>query len=163
MLMSLFLLFLGKYSNSWYWNDIDRNACWHIERKYPIFNEDFYLPLYLPQWYRQWKKLATVDTDDSQQPTPDYWHLTTMQEPTTTTDSDTWQSAVRTRQSTSKSYNHRLLHLPQHSGIRAFTVVMIFQQHAYCISSTTPDAAVYWRAGCIPFHLHKFVKCRNVS
>jgi hypothetical protein len=132
------------------------------------------------------EKASDVDADDSQQPTPDYWHLTTMQEPTTTTDSDTWQSAVRTRQSTYQKLRPSSTFTPafRHSGIYCgydFST-------AYCISSTTPEAAVYWhkgcisfhlqfglagcipfhtqqfgRAGCIPFHLHKFVKCRNVS
>jgi hypothetical protein len=26
-------------------------ACWDMERKLPNFDEDFYLPLYLPLWY----------------------------------------------------------------------------------------------------------------
>ncbi len=44
----------GEASNSWILNDIgqQKTPCWDtgIERNSQIFNEDFYLPLYLPLW-----------------------------------------------------------------------------------------------------------------
>jgi hypothetical protein len=45
--MSLFLL--GKIFNKQILISAE-TACWEIERKCQIFNEDFYLPLYLPLW-----------------------------------------------------------------------------------------------------------------
>ncbi len=42
---------MRKYSNSWIWNDIGRNCLLGQRKKLAkFFNEDFYLPLYLPLW-----------------------------------------------------------------------------------------------------------------
>jgi hypothetical protein len=40
-------------------------ACWEIERKNQIYNEDLYFPLYLPLWGRglpDWYSLSVTET-----------------------------------------------------------------------------------------------------